>query len=70
MPFSASSLNWGRSIWTSTRSSWARSLVIFGPGHLDPVELDVVFGLQLQAEDQFQFLQRRDLLLEALDGES
>ena len=32
VPFSASWLNCGRSISTSTRSSWARSLLIFGPG--------------------------------------
>ena len=33
----------------------------------DPVELDVVFGAQLQAEDQFEVGQGRDFGLEALD---
>src|SRR6478752_4526098 len=34
---------------------------------LDPVELDVPPALQLQPEDEFQFLQRRNFGLEALD---
>jgi hypothetical protein len=37
------------------------------PRQLDPVELNVVFGFQLQPEDQLQFRQGRDFSLEALD---
>src|SRR5690606_10528865 len=37
-------------------------------GNLDPVELRVATALELQAEDELELAERRDLLLEALDG--
>src|SRR5680860_1131472 len=45
----------------------AQVLADLRPGQLDPVELDVAATLQLQPEDKFQLLQRRDFRLEALD---
>ena len=55
-PLVASSLKRARGTSRRTLASAAMSLVTFGPGHLDPVHLDVAATPQLQAGHQLQRL--------------